>query len=389
VSIHAETLRTGTPKEKVTALKRLAGGFERFAPRIGIPMFSDDKIIMKPTFDDPLSPPTHEDSMGWEEWDPGNRANFFKVVGNRAAETLEIKEAFATVRVALDDDDPTVRAAAAKALGYTREPSVIKDILPLRDDEYAGVRANAYSALGMIHTREAADATILGLSDNEGSVRFEAAWALGRQGIKSSVKPVISVLDDPDQWVVHVAIRALVFLEDDDAIEPITGCLDSESVLVRITALKALGEMNAEESLGRIFEMLDDPNGRVKAAAVDALLTIRSEEARTLLAVGVDHANLEMVEQNRIRLIKTGDEGDVLPLIASLILYGGREFSVDLFWSGNETLQQGVMYKMDHNTLDGLTKQMKKHYPDSPDRPRWGSDTEKDGAAAGEVEEAQ
>jgi HEAT repeat protein len=71
----------------------------------------------------------------------------------------------------LDDDDPKVRAYAARALGGTKDERAVEPLISLLEDKDANVRSNAAMALGQIGDERAVEALTKSLNDEDERVR--------------------------------------------------------------------------------------------------------------------------------------------------------------------------------------------------------------------------
>jgi HEAT repeat protein len=128
----------------------------------------------------------------------------------------------------LRDDDPTVRRAAAVALGnivarLPREgfpsppgiPAVAEPVAELLRDQDADVRWAAVQALGTMKMPEAVTPLIELLKEQDANVRRDAATALGRIGsaAQSAIPALKALLQDRDASVARAADEALQKIE--------------------------------------------------------------------------------------------------------------------------------------------------------------------------------
>ncbi|WP_440951842.1 HEAT repeat domain-containing protein [Methanococcoides sp. FTZ1] len=79
----------------------------------------------------------------------------------------------------LADDDPHVRAWAARALGKTDDPRAVEPLVELLNDEDENVRSNAAMALGKLDDRRAIEPLKKALNDRSDRVRTLARSAIG------------------------------------------------------------------------------------------------------------------------------------------------------------------------------------------------------------------
>ncbi len=137
------------------------------------------------------------------------------------------------------DKKPSVRAAAAVALGQISDPSAAPALvatlsrrLPasgffnrvlrrkVEEDEF--VRRAAAISLGQLRSREAVPVLIAALSNERtpGDVRREAARALGQIGDPAAIPALRSVLTARDPYLARIAFEALRVIDPANATRP-------------------------------------------------------------------------------------------------------------------------------------------------------------------------
>ena len=111
-------------------------------------------------------------------------------VRREAAEALRYEgpEAAPDLILALRDEDPWVRVAAAGALGELRVSEAVPALIKALEDREWPVRADAALALGRIRDPEAVPALAVRLQDEDALVRDEAAWALRQIGTSEALE---------------------------------------------------------------------------------------------------------------------------------------------------------------------------------------------------------
>lgn len=161
----------------------------------------------------------------------------------QALSEVRSPEALAAVgEMAMDDaNDPEFRAALVRALGQTREPGVLNDLLRAsRDQEDEGIRGAAYQALALVGTAEAIQELVTVLQGADNQRRHEAALALGGTSSKAA-GPLLE--------------------------EALGGALDPVLKAYVVTALGRTGSKSSVEVLGRIAaDAAEDGNLRGTAA---------------------------------------------------------------------------------------------------------------------------
>jgi hypothetical protein len=119
----------------------------------------------------------------------------------------------------VDDPDPGVRWAAARALGLHGSPEHVELILPLLRDDDAQVRAEAARTLQRLHNPAAVEPLIVTLkqdTEQDPAVRAEAADALGQYADPAVLQALISSLNDPALAVNRSAVASLKTLTGQD-----------------------------------------------------------------------------------------------------------------------------------------------------------------------------
>lgn len=123
-----------------------------------------------------------------------------------------------TYRLLIDDPDPTVRAAAAKALGMhgdTTDALTLSRLL--RHDETSYVRWEAAKGLQRIHNPSTtAPLMQAALEDRDPDVRMAAAYALGQYPSVEVFGSLVSALEDRNFGVIKAAERSLELLTGQD-----------------------------------------------------------------------------------------------------------------------------------------------------------------------------
>jgi hypothetical protein len=120
-----------------------------------------------------------------------------------------------------------------------------------------------------------------GLNDDDASVRAAAARALGLHGGAAYAAPVAELMTDEDDLVRWKAAIALQRLHDPAAVEPLIARLDEQAeqnVQVRTAAATALGQYAERRVLDALIDALDDPDLAVNAAAKQSLETLTGAE---------------------------------------------------------------------------------------------------------------
>ncbi|MEU0068636.1 HEAT repeat domain-containing protein [Streptomyces sp. NPDC006332] len=175
----------------------------------------------------------------------------------------------------LDDRDPEVRRAAARALGRCRDPAAVPYLLACLTGPRTvppGVVTHALSALGPEGMRSVA----VGLDHPEHLARAVAVEVLGETGAVSRTAEVVHALRADTHAEVRIrAARALGRLGMPDGLEPLLAAVPpGRPVALRIVAVSALGSLGAVAATPRLAALLDDTDPHVAATAARALLRL-------------------------------------------------------------------------------------------------------------------
>ena len=104
------------------------------------------------------------------------------------------------------------RAQAARAMGRSRSPMAIEQLVVALDDLSPEVRSQAAKGLGETRNPDAVAPLIEKLHDEESDIRSEAAEALGKLRHHRGIDPLFAALNDADRRVRISAIRALAII---------------------------------------------------------------------------------------------------------------------------------------------------------------------------------
>lgn len=121
-------------------------------------------------------------------------------------------KAYLSLRSATMVLDPAVRAQAALALGWARDPGAEPFVERLLADPVPAVRARAADALGMLDDRAAVEKLIRALGDTSLAVRTAAARSLGRLGDSRAIQALEGLMIDGDPELRLAAWEALAAL---------------------------------------------------------------------------------------------------------------------------------------------------------------------------------
>ena len=124
-----------------------------------------------------------------------------------------------------------------------KEPNHARLLIPLLHDEDPEIRAQAAKWLGDVRYKRAGEALIPLLKDEYARARFFAAEALGRIRYQPAIQPIIELLrsnNDEDAYIRHAGSLALARI---GKAEPLVALANDRSRALRIAAVVALRRM--------------------------------------------------------------------------------------------------------------------------------------------------
>jgi HEAT repeat protein len=220
---------------------------------------------------------------GWQSLPGESRELACQVLGRTRGESGE-----ARLLVALDDGDPRLRAASARALGrrhcadalpaLVRRLEITADLEDPEGDEELAAVVDALVALTRVEdgahgstTDQAIELLTARLDGASERVRLAIATVLGRIGRDEDAELVTRLLRDESAAVRRAAVQALGRLDSDAAAEPLRLALADESGTVRIAAARALGDSRQTGVVDDLSRLALDHDAMVRAAALRAL----------------------------------------------------------------------------------------------------------------------
>jgi HEAT repeat protein len=185
---------------------------------------------------------------------------------------------------ALESEDPTMRALAARQLGLARPMGVWKNLLAALDDPKPAVSLAAADALGRIDDPTAVPGLLLAIEHPHEPVHLGAARALGMMGVESAVVPLRAMLLDGEGLEVSVAGEALGRIGGPAATDALLRALADPEPTGRWHAAMGALERMGEPSVAPLVEMLESQDADARRNAAQALGWIRSASATEALA---------------------------------------------------------------------------------------------------------
>jgi HEAT repeat protein len=167
----------------------------------------------------------------------------------------------------LGDDDPVLRRMAATALRTEAANGVFDSLVTLLDDEEPSVRAAAAEKLGACGQRALKPLRSAAL-DAEAKVRESVATAYGELGDPSAIGWLAEIAsDDPDRTVKEAAVAALGAIGDDAAIDLLLDFISAGPPQVRRRAIAAITVFDDPRIKPAIQQAAFDRNPGVREAA--------------------------------------------------------------------------------------------------------------------------
>ena len=239
----------------------------------------------------------------------------------RATEGLLASGADLTVLQGLlaTDDAAAVRAAAAAALGRSRNAAVIPSLLGALGDASAEVRDNAADALDLLgHVPD--DATTratLALAQRD----FKTLTVIGAPALPLLVRALTDRDGTPDGQSRRIAAMGclLELCDSPEAGDALVRTLDDGSGRVRAHAARMVARANRVDAVSRLCVLLtQDGDARAREEAALALGALRAVEAIPLLIRAANEDRAPEVQTAAAIALAGPGLGDIAHLVAKL-----------------------------------------------------------------------
>ncbi len=206
-------------------------------------------------------------------------------IKRRAVEAINRLEGISgnPLLVALNDNDPFIRAVAARNLGRL---GCVDSVLPLlqhasgdKDSFVSGSAGEAITIMASLPNLKmpVIDSLIAALTNDSPAIRAKAAEILGDLGSALAVPSLISLFRDRDESVVNVAAEALAGIGK-PAFSALAQATYDDDHRVRCGALTAIAEFGRKGET-YVHEALKDGNPDVRAHAQKVLSALRNDSA--------------------------------------------------------------------------------------------------------------
>jgi HEAT repeat protein len=177
------------------------------------------------------------------------------------------------VLAALDETEKQVRLAAVKILGEIGDARVTDRLGALLQEQDADIRMHAVASLCKL---KAVGHLIAALDDQEPEVRARAAKKLGELEDERAVDSLTTILNDDNDAVRREAVTALGRIGDVRAIEPLSRILgnNDEDWDLQAMAVTSLGEIGGQEAVEPLIAALDHKYEEIRADAATGLKSL-------------------------------------------------------------------------------------------------------------------
>jgi HEAT repeat protein len=193
-----------------------------------------------------------------------------RLISLAALKNVPAEQAVPLILRLIKDENIQIRSMAVFSLGLKpTEDSfpVLAGILETETDY--GVRADAAGALGYLRDPRAFEPLMRAFyEDVEWLVRFSAAVSLGNLADPRAYDALISALDSKEGILHQAAISALGEVGDSRCVGRILDFVRCDDWLTRQRLAEALGNLPSDKSVSALNYMAQDPHPQVSMAAV-------------------------------------------------------------------------------------------------------------------------
>lgn len=212
----------------------------------------------------------------------------------------------------IDDPDPRVAEAGARAAGDVGEPTTLVPLTRMARHSDPGLRAAAIGALGSLRDDRAATALVAALKDPVPRVRHAASTSLdrfftdGRRPGPDLVEPLMAALADPDTR--DGVVSPLGLSRDPRAVAPLAANLTLPTVFVWCHVCNALGDIGDQAAVGPLVRYLVTARSpQHRAGAARALGRIGAAGGLSALTLALKDPDVEIRRSSAEALGLIGD----------------------------------------------------------------------------------
>lgn len=209
-----------------------------------------------------------------------------------ALESANSKEALPWIRSALLDENAGVRFAACLAAGTAKDPLALEALRERVQDEDPSVQAAAVSALHRLgHTEYTGRMPGYLLNHQDPAVRANASIALARMGEPGAIKILALAMMDRERGVQDQAAEALAILGNAEAQQQLVLMANSGFGSEEVFAINALAQTR-EEKYAQLYRAKvfnpEIPHLEVRLAAAKALAWLGDDGGYELALMSLD-----------------------------------------------------------------------------------------------------
>jgi HEAT repeat protein len=229
-------------------------------------------------------------------------------------------------RLALDDEDPSVRLAGIQATVEDRSLALLNRLIEvLRHDPHLELRAAAAEDLArFVLLAELSDldedastrlreqlSEVVHDAHEDQHVRSAALAALGYFSDAAMMEQLATAFKTPALRLG--AVRGMGRSADPRWTDRLMPVLGSDDPQMRVEAAHALGEIEDERAVTPLIELIDDPEQDVRLAVIDALGRIGTDEAREALVYAAEDPQ-DAIREAAEAALEAIDEAEMDPL---------------------------------------------------------------------------
>lgn len=232
----------------------------------------------------------------WHHAPASNRQAVMRHLGQLAQDHIELDFEIVN-RMALNDPDPDVRRQAVANLWECEDPDLARELVRLiSEDDDESVRARAAEALGrFVYLGEVdkIEAELLGFieehllalvqADDPGEPSLRALESLGYSSRPEVSGLIEAAYASPDEDLKRASVMAMGRSAHEQWVSAVSEELHNPSPLIREEAARAAGELEARSAVGSLIELLDDAKLPVRRAAIWSLGLIGGRRAEKAL----------------------------------------------------------------------------------------------------------
>jgi hypothetical protein len=194
---------------------------------------------------------------------------------------LDVGRDFAT---GLDDPDPGLRAATARALGFAGERAVLPALISHLADPDLLAGDQVAQAIGRLGDAASVSLLLPALSDTDEVIRARAATAVGLLHAEEAIPQLSTMLRADGPWASRHAAEALAAIGTPAAMAALMAPLaDSQMTAARHTVMRVL-ETTGQPAAAAVLAALHDPSAVVRANAAEMLGWLKPTHAVADLA---------------------------------------------------------------------------------------------------------